>query len=471
MRIALVSPPYDLIRQGYGSRHKISEGNLPPLGVAYVAAVLEAAGHEVAVIDAPAEDLDAAETLARVAAIGPELIGLSAVTATADSVYRVARHLRRELAGVPIVLGGAHPSCYAEDVLRDVPEIDAVVLGEAEETAPELAAALAEGCRGAQLAGIQGIGYRGASGEPVITEARPAPRDLDVIPRPARHLLPNHCYIPLPNQYKRLPGTSMITSRGCPYRKCAFCFQAGRLAQKYRRHSPERVIAEIRELVENYGIREISFWDDNFMLGRKWIERFCDLMEESRLDVTWSCYGRVDTVQQDLVERCAKLGLWSMFYGLESGNQDLLDNINKGFTLEQARRAIKWTHDVGIETRGSFMLALPGETPDKAAKTVDFAIDLDLTYAQFLPTHPEFGTPLYDVAKSMGELRAFKSRTTASFVPEGYRDEAEIREAQRLAYRRFYFRPAYVWKHLKKVRSPADVKKYWDGLRFVEGLS
>ena len=112
------------------------------------------------------------------------------------------------------------------------------------------------------------------------------------------------------------------------------------------------------------------------------------------MKLVWSCYGRVDTTTKDMLREVANAGCWSIFYGLESGNQDLLDGINKGITLEQIRETIKWTHKFGIETRGSFMLALPGETPEKAEKTINFAIELDLDYAQFTPAYPEYGTKL-----------------------------------------------------------------------------
>ena len=279
-------------------------------------------------------------------------------------------------------------------------------------------------------------------------------------------------YKPLPLQYKKLPVANVITSRGCPYGKCTFCFEAGRGAQLYRRHSPQRVVEEIRFLINNLGIKEIAFWDDNFLISEDWIFKFCDLLDREKIQVPWSVIARVDTTTRKMLERAVKSGLWNIFLGIESGNQDLLDRIKKGVTLGQIRQTVKWTNELGIDTRGSFMLGLPGETPEKARQTINFACDLDVTYAQFLPTRPEWGTELYNDAIASGRVfPLFSGGTSVPFVPDGYKNAEEVRKMQKLAYRKFYFRPKFLLKHLKRMKDITKIKQYFDASLHILGIS
>jgi radical SAM superfamily enzyme YgiQ (UPF0313 family) len=277
-------------------------------------------------------------------------------------------------------------------------------------------------------------------------------------------------YSPLPNQYRRLPATSLITSRGCPYGRCKFCFEAGLMKQKYRRHSPEYIADEIEMLWKDHGIREICFWDDNFMISSSWIGKFCSLLKKKVPDLLWSCYGRVDTITLEKLKMVSGAGCWSMFIGFESGDQRLLDLIGKGITLEQCIRAAKWAKRTGIQIRGSFILGLPGETPSLAKKTIDLAVKMDIYSAQFLPVFPEFGTQLYEIAKSSGQIiEKYEGRTKAAFVPHGYKSARQLERTVHTAYRRFYFRFGYFVKLLKQIRSIEDIKRYFSGLKFILG--
>ena len=177
-------------------------------------------------------------------------------------------------------------------------------------------------------------------------------------------------------------------------------------------------------------------------------------------------------MSEEMLRLVSENGCWSIFYGIESGNQDLLDKLNKGIKLEQIEKTISLTHKYGIETRGSFMLAIPGETKEKAIKTIKFAIELDLDYAQFLPTYPEYGTKLYEVALKEGKLNEnYYGRKKAAYIPDGYKNAEEIEKMINLAYKKFYFRPKYILKTLKKIKSIDDIKKYAEGLWFMIGMS
>ena len=303
------------------------------------------------------------------------------------------------------------------------------------------------------------------------TENRPTLINLDSLPDPAWHLLDFKLYCPLPDQYKEMPAISMVTSRGCTWKKCTFCFEAGVNANIYRRHSPERIIENIILLQKNYGIKEIDFLDDEFLINELWIEKFAKLIKEKRIKISWSAFGRVDHVTEKMLKIAKEAGCWGVYFGFETGDEELLKVINKGTTLEQARQVCRWCHKHGLEIRGSFMLGLPGETPEKGMKTINFAIELGLNTAAFRLTYPEYGTKLYDIAKKEGKIiEGWQKMTEVSYIPKGYKNAEELQKIQKLAFRKFYFRPSYVFKRIASIRSFNDVKRNYNGLKFLLGI-
>ncbi|MBU1102263.1 B12-binding domain-containing radical SAM protein [Patescibacteria group bacterium] len=468
MRIALLTPPYDIMKKGYGSKKKVKGGLFPPLGLGYLASVLIKDAHAVKIIDASSYEYSNEQVRDLLEKFKPELIGISSVTSSAQESYSLANFLKEKMPGIPIIYGGPHVDCFPQTIFEGIKDLDLAVYGEGEVTFREAVNFyLANGKLPSNLPGTwaksDGVWQKNPPTKPVIK--------LDDLPPPAYELFDWKFYRPLPLQYKKLPTANMITSRGCPYGKCAFCNEAGRAGQLYRRHSPERVLEEIK-ILQKLGVKEIAFWDDNFLIGEDWVFKFCNLLDQSGIKIPWSVVARVDTISRPMLERAVKSGLWNIFFGIESGNQDLLDRIKKGTTLEQIRQAIKWCNELGIDTRGSFMLALPGETPEKGINTIKFACDIDVTYAQFLPTHPDWGTELYDDAIASGRLvPMYQGRTSVTYVPDGYKSADDVRKMQKLAYRKFYFRPFYFWKHLKRLGNLGKIMQYWDAFLYLMGIS
>ncbi|MHC4166267.1 MAG: B12-binding domain-containing radical SAM protein [Planctomycetota bacterium] len=456
MDILLINPPAE------------RSSDFPPLGLLSVGTVLKQAGYDVSILDAPLDGLDTPAILKIAGDSPPDLIGITTFIVNERQILDLVRALKKELS-CPIMLGGPHASSYPEKLMEKEPAIDVIVVKEGEKTALEFVRALDKGTDWAE---VQGLVFRNGDGEIVTTTPRPLEKNMDVFPIPDRSLVRLDAYKPIPSMYKRFPITSIITSRGCPF-NCTYCFEAGVLSQKYRRRSVEKVIEEIKYLVWEYGIREIAFWDDEFVLNSKWVHGFCDALITGGVDITWSCFGRVGSVTAEMLRQMNEAGCWSISYGIESGNQETLDFIKKGFTLEQVRDAVRWAHEAGIETRCSFMLALPGETPEMGQKTIDFAVELDLDYAQFFATNPLPGTPLYEDSHSLGTRTpnvtnyGFSRPFRAPFVPNGYRDEQQILSLLKRAHRQFYFRPRYVFKRLKKIRGLDDIKKGWQGIRML----
>ena len=453
MKLILIVPPFP-VQERYTTGLAKVANVLPPLGLAYIAASLEEEDIEVEIIDAMALNLSFESLIERIHKAAPDIIGLSALTATFNRCLKIATGVKKLLPKTLIVLGGTHASLFPEDILKQSRAVDIVVIGEGEETMLELIQAVEND---KNLKDVKGIAFRNEN-KVIINQPRPPLQDLDKLPFPAWHLLPLDKYRPAPQAYKRLPLATMVTSRGCPF-QCSFCSHAV-FGKIHRKRSPENVIQEIKYSYKKYSIREIAIFDDVFTLDKSWIVRFCNFLIAEKLDLIWSCESRVDLVDLVILKKMRQAGCWNIFYGLESGNQEILNKISKGITLEQIRKAVKWTHEVGMEIRASFMLALPGETPKEAIETINFAKELNCKYTKFNITSPFPGTKLYSQAKTSGRLKENLDEYTTQhpiFVPSGYKDEQQILDMKKRAFREFYLRPKYIAKRIREINSIKDL--------------
>lgn len=475
----LIFPPTTVAERYGKDSFEDSGGDLPPLGITYICGYLLKHGFGVGLVDGCALGLSYDELIALVADKQPKSIGISSTTYALPKAVDLARRLRERFPDLLIILGGAHANAVPTHALEHYKWFDLVVYGEGEITSKlVLEAFRATGYdRKKFLAGlpaleaISGIVYR--DGAKIIKGAvRPDIKDLDSLPYPARHLLPREKYIPLPNQYKRTPVAHMVVIRGCPY-FCTFCDQAETGA---RMNSPERAVEEMKALVRDYGVREISFWDDTMSFNKNWMRKFCGRLIEAKLDVIWSCFAAVNTVDLPLLKLMKESGCWNIFYGIETGNPILMKNIGadrKNTNADRIRQVVKWTKEAGIETRGSFMIALPGETPEMAEETIRFALELETDYAQFSVTTPYPGTILYDEIKKgkWGKLTTDNFSEYQGwnivFMPEGYSSKEQLWALENKAFRSFYFRPKYILKKLLKTRSLEDIKRYIKGFRLL----
>jgi|TARA_B100001964_G_scaffold245829_1_gene337070 radical SAM superfamily enzyme YgiQ (UPF0313 family) len=463
MKVTLINPPMTL-EERYGKFARAGS-SLPPLGLAYIAATLEKNGIEVDIIDGTVMNFKNKSLENRISSIKPDIIGVTALTPTLYRSYEVINTSKKILPRTLIVIGGPHTSLFPKDVLKENTNIDISVYGEGEHTLLELVKNIENYGKnnGKSFEDVKGIVYRN-NGKIIKNEPRPYIGDLDTVPFPSRHLLPMNEYRPALYQIKRSPNTNIIASRGCPF-SCTFCSK-GVYGKKFRTRSPENVIVEIENLIEKYGIKELLFWDDTFTVNKKWVEDFCDLLQTKNFDLTWSCSSRVNKVDKALLQKMKNVGCWSIFYGIEAGSQELLDNIDKGITLQEIRNAVKWAKEVGIEVRASFMLGLPGETKELAKKTIRFAKEIDPDFAQFNITTPYPGTELNKNAGQYGKILShdFSKYTIWSpiFIPTGITSE-DLTKLHHHAYVEFYLRPTYILKRLMKIRSFSDIKVYLNG--------
>jgi radical SAM superfamily enzyme YgiQ (UPF0313 family) len=378
MRIALISPKW----------HK-KANDYPPLGLAYLAAVLELAGHQVAIFDFSLDpNASSADEVRRVRAFDPQLVGITAMTSVYKSALETAILLKAEL-GRPIVIGGPHATMYPERVLAESPVIDYVVRGEGEETIQALARALEGGSR--ELGAISGLTYR-LRGEIISNPDRPLISNLDALPFPARHLFDLERYgLRTPDGQ---PMVTILSSRGCPY-NCSYCFK-GIVGRTYRQRSPDNIIAEIRQIIDRYGIHNFYFIDDLFTIDTRRLNAIADRIINAALDIRWQCLGRVDRVNAEILKKMYAAGCRQIHFGIESGNQQILERINKGIKLDQVRQAVRWAQEAGIHVKGYFMLGLPGDTEGTMQQTVDLAVELNLDEAMFSLTTPFPGTRLWE---------------------------------------------------------------------------
>lgn len=443
MSVLLIDPPRGAIDKGniWGALKR----NLPSLGLAYMAAVLETKGHSVSVLDMNVEGFNKEDLIKRIRDGKYGFVGITATTVQINSALFIARHIKESFPGIKIILGGPHPNVMLEDVLSDKC-VDYVVRGEGEFTMLEIA-------EGKEPGAIEGLSYR-KNGRMIHNPARPVIKDLDILPLPARHLIPMDKYGPTPGNYKRLPAASMVTSRGCPG-KCTFC-NTDIFGKSIRFHSAENIAREIVSLIKDYNVKEVSFYDDTFTVSRKNVERLCDIIIKDRIDITWSCMSRIDCINPDMLRKMKKAGCHSICYGIESADENILSNINKKISLNRVPEFIKWTKDAGIDVRVSFMLGSPGETEETLKKTIQYAISLRPDIFIYNITTPLPGTEMFRWAREKGYLKTLEwdDYNLGRAVMDLPTVSAEtVEKYYKIAYRKSYLRPSYFIQRLGKIKS------------------
>lgn len=461
MDVLLINPAQNFRRE---SIWKKIMGCTPPLGLALLGAVLERAGHRVHVLDCNAEMLDDGELQRRLERIksergAPGWVGVTSSTNTFPSAARVSDIARKVIPGAKIVFGGVHATVYPDEAMA-APGVDFVVRGEGEATFLSL---LREDAPGT----ISGLTYR-EGGRVLQTPDRENLAELDSLPIPAYHLLPMHLYHPALGSNRRLPAVGTVISRGCPG-SCTFCY-GHHLGRVTRYRSVEAVIEEIRLLQKNWGIREVSFYDDTFTARKGYVTALCEVLLAEKIDLTWSCFSRVDCVSEELLRLMKRSGCHQICYGIESGSVEILKNIKKHISLPKARQAVAWTRKIGIETRATFMLGNPGETVGTMEQTLQLALDLEPDIALFNVTTPFPGTEMFAWADEHGYLTTkdwgrYDLSRPVMHLPT--LTEQELLQFYSACYRRFYRRGGYLLRRLLKIRTLDDVRVNLRALRSV----
>jgi anaerobic magnesium-protoporphyrin IX monomethyl ester cyclase len=435
MHITLVNPPYP---RG-AHRHP----PFIPLGIGYLAAVLENNHYEVDVIDCQALKLTYEKFESEISKREPNIVGITSTTLTYKSALRIAKIAKEAHPKCLTLLGGCHATFWDDKALQECPFLDVVVRKEGENTLLELVRRLEAGRAFHNI-----LGTTCRKDEEIIRNPdRAYIEDLDSLPFPAHHLLPIKHF----RKYGKVVFP-LSTSRGCTF-WCDFCSAVRMFGRRYRMRSSKSVADELEFLHKEYGANQFTFYDDAFTVDKARVERICKEIQDRKLKIEWDCETRVDLVTRDLLFKMRRAGCIAVWFGVESGSQQVLDAMKKSLSLNKTREAFKWADEAGIMTIASVILGFPGETSETAWETVKFLEELNPSDVGIYIATPYPGTPMFDYVKEMGWLKIndFDKYDTATPVFEtpklGMRELREIREQ---AFRRFYLRPLYVLRMFAK---------------------
>jgi radical SAM superfamily enzyme YgiQ (UPF0313 family) len=377
MKILLLAPPATrLMNPATFVADLLPPKTWVPLGVASLASALRASGFTAEYRDL--HDWEWPRVEALLTETDPDLVGISCFTFGRGNAMRLAALSKRLLPEVPVIMGGPHATFFPDQIL-DSGNVDLVALGEGEITMVELARHLTEGPvrrpvreRGLnhELDDVRGIAFV-RDGALHMTPARESVTDLDVFPFPAYDAfdLAQYKSPEIPLEYQSLPGTHVMTSRGCPF-QCEFCSVNRFFKGKWAFRSPGNVTDELERLVADFGVRHVYFSDDLFSLNPRRTIGICKEILDRKLDLVWMAETRVDCVDEEMLGWMRKAGCYRVYYGVESGSPRILKSINKGFTTAQVRRAFRMTHQAGMEPSCFLMVGNPGETPDTIDETI-----------------------------------------------------------------------------------------------------
>jgi len=435
MQVTLVNPPYPA-----GShRHP----PFIPLGIGYLAAVLEKNGYTVNVIDCQALKLTLSEVEDELRKRQPDLVGLTSTTLTYKSALRIIEVSKKALPNCVTALGGPHVTFWDEEAFQECSSLDVVVRREGEYTLLELVQRLEAGTSFHDIIGTTCK----KDGKIVKNPDRPYIENIDELPFPAVHLFPIEQF----NKYGNIIFPVM-TSRGCVF-WCDFCTAVRMFGRKYRMRSPKKVVDELELLYKKYGEKQYTFYDDAFTVDQARTAEICDEIMRRGLKIKWDCETRVDMVSKDLLLKMKKAGCIAVWYGVEAGSQKVRDAMGKGINTQQTLDAFKWTQEAGLIAVASIILGFPGETKETAWESVKLLRQINPDEIGIYIATPYPGTPMYDYVTKMGWLKIYDfdryDTATPTFESPTMSME-ELREIHDKAHQSFYLRPTYVIRAFSK---------------------
>ncbi|RLC26093.1 MAG: hypothetical protein DRH56_05100 [Deltaproteobacteria bacterium] len=464
MKVLIINPPWP--GKGYGTRsqnriikHRSDKFLQYPIFLAYSAAQLKRAEIEVAYIDSVIQDLDMRQTLKAAKDTQPDVVFMETTTPSIEADLQSLTALK-EATGAAIIVGGPHATYFHRSVLESCAAVDIVIRHEFDTKIARVVSNLNH------LDTVEGISYR-SDGKVVDNGDGTFETDLDGVPFPDRDAIPWQWY--LEAWYSREPFMNMMTSRGCPYH-CAFClWPQSMYGHRQRFRSLDNVFSEIHELVDRYGLREINIDDGTFTTNRERVIRFCRRLRREKLNLIWTCNGRVDNLDDEMLSEMKRAGCKMIRLGVESGSQEVLDRIRKGLTLEQIEKGVKMVRKHRIQALGGFMFGFPYDSRRSVEETLRFAKKLSPDQVQFSICMCYPGTSLYEYAVDNGLLlaKSFKEfdMTHGPVVKTVDMERKNLEHILARAYREFYFRPAYVLQTLFHMRDMDEIRRVFRSLK------
>lgn len=456
-RILLIYPPSPVLnredRCQQPTKDLIVIPPLPPTDLMYLAAVAEKAGLEAKINDYSQNG----DYEADLKEFNPDYLVVNIATPTLEHDLDAVKKAKEICPNVVTIAKGAAFLTLSERIIKEHNELDFGILGEAENTLKEI-------LEGKPKAEILGLYYK-ENDEVKFTGNRPFIEDLDSLPFPARHLVDNNIYRRPDNN--KVQATIKV-SRGCPFH-CFFCLATPVSGAKVRRRSPENIVAEIKECVEKYNIKNFLFWSDIFNIDKDWTMKLCQAIIDSGLKITWSANTRADTADLEMAEMMYKSGCRLVSIGVESGSQYMLEKMGKKITLNDVRRTVKVFKKAKIRIYNYFVIGLPWETEETVEETIKFAIELNSDFISFYTATPLPGSRFYDYALEHNLFDKETSFENAYYYPAVNThnlSRERVFELHKSAIKRFYLRPLYILKMLSRIRSFAEIKNY-----FIAGMN
>ncbi len=456
-RVLLIYPPSPVINREDRCQQPTKEllviPPLPPTDLMYLASIAENCGFEAIIRDYS----QGGNFEADLKEIQPNYLVANIATPTFKSDMMAVQLAKEIVPSICTIVKGAPFLTYNTNTIYENPFIDYVIMGEAELTLKDILDGVPDN-------EILGICYR-ENFQPVKNDKRPFIDNLDILPFPARHLVDNSIY--------RRPDNGKVqavikVARGCPFH-CFFCLATPVSGAKVRTRSPENIVAELKECVEKYNIKNFLFWSDIFNFNREWTLELCQKIIESGLKITWSSNTRADTMDDEMAKMMYKSGCRLVSIGVESGSQKMLDNIGKKITLDDIRNTVKILKKNKIKIYNYFVIGLPWETEETVEETIKFAIELDSNFISFYTATPLPGTKYFAYAmlnKLVEGNLDFRSAYYEPVVRSEHLSKERIFELHKQAVKRFYLRPKFILKTLLSLRSFAEVKNY-----FIAGMN
>jgi len=418
----------------------------PPLGLAYLATVLKRNDNDdiIEILDSNALNLNLNQTKSTIENFDPDVIGVTTITETVPGAVEIGQICKEHFPDTLCIIGGPHMSADPEEIMS-LGLFQLGVIGEGEITILEIINEYKKSKK--TPTNIKGtVVYD--NGNIIKNEARPRIKDLDTIPFPDRHFFNNDLYRP----YLALkPWTYMAVSRGCPF-KCAFCTQTvwGKIATF---NSGRRIFEEMKNCINEFKVSEIWFKDDTFTCKRKDVLELCDLIVKEKLKVRWTIFSRVDTVDEEMIRALKRAGCYKIDFGVESGDQDILDLMKKEITIKQIKDTFAMCRKIGMQPHAFIMIGYPRETRETIEKTIRLTQEI-ADWASFNAVSIIRGTELYDLAvregyytpRPMDFLSGQSERE--NFCDGKELPKEEILRLTGLAYKRFYLRPGHILRLL-----------------------
>jgi anaerobic magnesium-protoporphyrin IX monomethyl ester cyclase len=467
----LFSPHFKYVK---GSIYREVSNLDPPLGLITLSAFLLEKGYNTLIFDLNVEIESNQEIAAFINNLNEEynldkvVFGISFLTPYVYSSYEIAKQLKSFFPENLIVGGGAHATFLPEELLNSN-LIDIVVRGEGEYSLFDI-------ITNKKLENIEGISYKAninGKSKNVHNPDRERIKDIDSLPFPSYHQLKMDEYKPILGSNRKSPVANIITARGCPG-KCFFCCKT--FGNKVSFKSPENIIAEIKLLIRDYGVKHINIYDDTFTLNKKRVIEFCDLLIEENLKIEWTCFARIDTMDTQLLNKMKEAGCYQVMYGVENFNQDILDSLAKGFKVEKIQEVIDQTRKAGIITRVSVMVGNTYDTWDTYKNNIKALKKLkpDILVSSIYTPIP--GSKLFEWALENDRLLTHdwsKFAGNNSVMKLDYLTQKDVVKQYQRIYSDYYYNLPYFFRRIKRIRSFTElkntIKAFFYVLKFIAG--